>query len=1005
VDINGLETVAVNQQVSGGQWNYLGAYYFDGSGFVTVTAAGTASTCADAVRFEYVSGNQPPEAQIVEIAPNPADSGATISFDGQGTDLDGTIDGYLWESDLDGQLSDQASFSAVLSDGLHEIRFSVRDDQGGWSPVVTQNLTVGEVLHTLTYDNGENTTSTGTWSVSSRPNPYGGQSLYSRDGATYTWQFTAPATADFIVNMWWTDYFNRSDSVPVEIAYEGGTQTVVINQQVDGGQWNSLGQYPFVADNTYTVTITAQPGPLSTCADAVQFVQVSDSQAPVAEFMADPTGGVVPVVVDFTDLSTGVVDSWLWDFGDGTTSTEPSPSHEYTEPGDYTVSLTVTNAFGSDSETKSAYIQTAGTDTENIYVAVGWGATYGGIWREMEDEIDNIGAVEISDDVWRYTNTTKGVTYYIHYINTVAQFEAAIREPGSHVIYNGHSNYGWGLAFLGAGQQDNVLYFDDPLISNVSTDFTAPSISGLKYGQAYPNWEPVYSWGDSAIMPYDFNDPRGLPPYNFYATYTLPGDSTHYRVEAADGSYIERFPNSGRPAWYSAEGLEPDPVLNPEYFITNTDPNYPHVEYVGTWPAASPGDWHDELYNAQNYQYHVAGSGADTATFYLVLDTPGSYDLYATWYPDAANATNTPYLIQHGSLSAPEYTTVLVNQEVGTELNYIGTFDYTEPGMYTIEISDAANGTVIADAVQLAYADDPVSYVSAEFSSDVTEGVGPLTVQFIDRSATYLQGVRRPSITYLWDFGDGATSTEDDPMHTFGSSGVYTVSLTVTNQDGSSDTETKHAYIYVDDSVPAAPQAQFFARSFSGSLPRTARFYDQSTGEITNWLWDFGDNTTSTQQNPRHTYTDGGTYTVRLTVSGPEGSDTIIKTDFVYTIVGSRTVDNNDKYKYHYGGIYRGSYMGRAIMDARPVSIPNEEMRFSRFFFNGCVSEDYYLPKFTRGVVFYTLGNRDESVDPSAEYLLEYLLGATDDEILEVINSVNYIHGYYDFTQLPPSMR
>jgi len=950
--------------------------------------------------------NQAPTARIVSIAPNPAGSGEDVSFAGEGSDADGSISAYEWRSDLDGVLSSNATFDSTLSAGTHEISFRVQDDEGAWSPFVTRDLTVEEDLLTRVYDNGDaGTSSTGTWTVSTQPNFYGTSSLYARDGATYTWRFDPPVTATYIVNMWWTAYDGRSNNVPVDITNAGGTQRVYINQQLNGGRWNALGQYQFLAGTTYTVTITAPAGTASTSADAVQFVQMSSNQVPVANFTANSTGGVMPVTVEFTDLSTGDIDNWLWDFGDGATSTQPSPTHQYAAAGNYDVSLTVTGDAGSDTERKNSFIQVVGSNVENIYVAIGWGATYTGTWQNLEWDIDDIGAVEIDDDVWRYTNVAKGVTYFIRPIDTVAEFEDAIREPGAHIIYNGHSNYGYGLGFLTTGQQSAVDVFDDPLISNVSTDFTAPSISGLMFTQAFPNWKPEYSWGESAIMPYDFGDPRGLPPYNYYATYTRPGDPTHYRIESADGSYIERFPDSGRPAWYSSNGAPPDPVLNPEYFITNPDPDFPHVTYTGTWPWASPGDWHEELYNGQTYQYHSAGSGANRATFHVVVPSAGIYNVYATWYPQAANATNTPYRIQHGSLGAPSYTTVPANQRVGAELNLLGTFTYNQAGSYTIEVSDNANGIVIADAVQLQFAADPASYVTAEFGSAVMEGTSPLTVQFINRSAVYLQGVRRPTVTYLWNFGDGSTSTERDPMHTYTSAGIYPVSLTTTNQNGTSDNETKQAYIHVGSAVNAAPRAQFFARSFSGTLPRTANFYDQSKGSVTSWLWNFGDGQTSTEQNPVHTYTTGGSFAVSLTVSGPDGSDTITKSSYAHTIVGSRIVDNTDQYKYHYGGVYSGSYIGRAIMDARPVTVPLEEMRYSRFFFNGCVSESYYLPKFTRGVVFYTLDNRDELLDPASDYILEYLLGATDDEILEVINSVNYIHGYFDFNKLPPSMR
>ena len=84
---------------------------------------------------------------------------------------------------------------------------------------------------------------------------------------------------------------------------------------------------------------------------------VSEFESPGADFTADLTSGSVPLTVNFTDQSTGDITSWSWDFGDGATSTEQNPSHTYTDPGTYTVSLTVTGPGGSDTETKADYIE------------------------------------------------------------------------------------------------------------------------------------------------------------------------------------------------------------------------------------------------------------------------------------------------------------------------------------------------------------------------------------------------------------------------------------------------------------------------------------------------------------------------------------------------------------------------------------------------------------------------------------------------------------------------
>ena len=79
----------------------------------------------------------------------------------------------------------------------------------------------------------------------------------------------------------------------------------------------------------------------------------------------------------------------------------------------------------------------------------------------------------------------------------------------------------------------------------------------------------------------------------------------------------------------------------------------------------------------------------------------------------------------------------------------------------------------------------------------------------------------------------------------------------------------------------AAPVAEFSGTPTSGEAPLSVQFTDQSTGEITSRSWDFGDGGSSTSQSPSHTYQDAGTYTVEITVTGPDGTDIEIKTDYI----------------------------------------------------------------------------------------------------------------------------
>lgn len=77
---------------------------------------------------------------------------------------------------------------------------------------------------------------------------------------------------------------------------------------------------------------------------------------PVADFSGTPLSGTDPLNVTFTDLTSNTPTSWSWTFGDGGTSTVQNPSHSYTVPGTYNVSLVATNAAGSDTETKTGYV-------------------------------------------------------------------------------------------------------------------------------------------------------------------------------------------------------------------------------------------------------------------------------------------------------------------------------------------------------------------------------------------------------------------------------------------------------------------------------------------------------------------------------------------------------------------------------------------------------------------------------------------------------------------------
>ena len=162
----------------------------------------------------------------------------------------------------------------------------------------------------------------------------------------------------------------------------------------------------------------------------------------------------------------------------------------------------------------------------------------------------------------------------------------------------------------------------------------------------------------------------------------------------------------------------------------------------------------------------------------------------------------------------------------------------------------------------------------AAFSASAVQGDAPLSVTFEDLS--------RPAtgiVSWIWDFGDGQASGETDPVHVYSEPGRYTVSLTVEESGGGTSAKTRFGLIQVAGNKPAAA---FSTSTGGGFAPLTVAFTDETTSPdaVASRLWDFGDGTTSFEQNPEHVYSAPGTYRPRLTVTDADGdSDSALPPD------------------------------------------------------------------------------------------------------------------------------
>lgn len=163
---------------------------------------------------------------------------------------------------------------------------------------------------------------------------------------------------------------------------------------------------------------------------------------------------------------------------------------------------------------------------------------------------------------------------------------------------------------------------------------------------------------------------------------------------------------------------------------------------------------------------------------------------------------------------------------------------------------------------------EPVAGIDA----DTMEGCIPLTVAF-NNTSLYAD-------SYFWDFGDGDISLEKNPVHTFTDNKDYTVKLRATGLSGIDSTNEIVT-------VHPLPEAAFDADLTGPDLSEPVTFYNNSSG-ASNYLWDFGDGSTSSLVSPSHTYSETGTYTVKLYAWSEFGcADSLTQEDMITVVESS----------------------------------------------------------------------------------------------------------------------
>ncbi|MCX9079804.1 MAG: PKD domain-containing protein [Candidatus Methanoperedens sp.] len=259
--------------------------------------------------------------------------------------------------------------------------------------------------------------------------------------------------------------------------------------------------------------------------------------------------------------------------------------------------------------------------------------------------------------------------------------------------------------------------------------------------------------------------------------------------------------------------------------------------------------------NAQTFFLPASGVSPDQVVIYVAGSNGGS---------DPASA---PYAAQIGTNSLVNATvyvpngTLYLNNDVEATGAFLGR--WVRVGQRVRLRLDSAFGAPIAFAAfeQTRPAASPTPVVPA-FAADVLTGQAPLTVSFTNQSTGEIA-------SYGWDFGDGGTSTDTHPSHTFTAAGSYTVTLLAMGVDG----VVQSHQVLIEVTAPLLPvQAAFTSDVVAGVAPLTVQFTSQVSGDLHSLVWDFGDGLSGSDTHPVHTYLTPGQYPVTLTVTGMDGS-------------------------------------------------------------------------------------------------------------------------------------
>lgn len=581
---------------------------------------------------------------------------------------------------------------------------------------------------------------------------------------------------------------------------------------------------------------------------------------PISDFEVDINEGCVPLTVQFSDssFSSNGILSWFWDFGDGNSSILSNPNHVYTSGGEFSVSLEVQNSLGCVEQKNITNLikttQAANTNFSANPLSVcgnepiqfvdlssstqpidswfwdfGYNPFYNSIEQNPNHSFQDTGTFTVSliTEVGGCYDTLT-IEDYVQVNSPISRFyvSAFCDDYLKYRFFNESLNY------------DSCYWdFDDGTILT-----TPPSASPVHYFPSYGEY-------DVTLHVYNFeNDCWGVSSQNIRVEPPMPAVSVDSLTPASGCPPLTVLFHDDSP--YSAENLtSPLVVWN---MIQFGDGNWSNWNYEYTYEE--PG-----YYSVKHMVANPFGC-KDT----LVLDSLiHVYEVESQFEPEVISCN--PFTVELHDLSVGDEPPAFWEWKFGDgEYANVSnpTHIYLDEGSYSVSLMVGTDGgcsdTIRIDSL-ITFEKPKAEFVSlgASCQSD--------TVNFQNYSTA-------AGLQSIWDFGDGEQSVLFNESHAYSQLGSYNMQLLAIDSFGCADTAFRTIHIQ-------KPTASFVSNNLTANCPPLiAGFNDVSSVGVVQWLWDFGDSSISSVENPSHLYEESGVFDVSLIVVDSIGCrDTIVE--------------------------------------------------------------------------------------------------------------------------------